>query len=183
MSYALARANRDIKHYPKRLRLLHWTVAALMLPMLIMGFCFGLVSEETGYIMGQWHVTLGILLLPAAIAQLIAYSYLPRPNMLDYMSYDNYWFAKLAHFFLHYAAIAMPVCGMLMCAPELHLIGGIKLPLPFELGKSIRQTLFEVHGTLATITAFVVGAHILGALKQHFWNKTPTLKGMLSDQE
>ena len=179
----MSRANAELRHYPRRLRWLHWIVAGLMLPMLVMGFSFGYVSEDTGRIIGQWHVTFGVLLLPAAIAQLIAYSYLPRPNMLDYMSYDNYWFAKMAHFFLHYAAIAMPVCGILMCAPEIQLIGGLALPLPFELSKSIRQTLFEVHGTLATITAWVVGIHILGALKQHFWNKTPSLKRMLADQE
>lgn len=166
------------RNYPRVLRWLHWAVASLMLAMLAMGFSFAYVDEASGRLIGNWHVTLGMVLLPLAIAQLVAYSYLPRPNMLDYLSYDNYWFAKLAHFYLHYAAIALPVSGILMCAPMVELVGGVQLELPFQLSKTVRKTLYELHGTMAQFTAWVVGAHILGALKQHFWNKNSSLKRM-----
>ena len=75
--------------------------------------------------------------------------------------------------------IAIPVAGYLMSGDKLLVLGDTAVPQLLELNKGLRKTLFGVHETLAWIAAFVIGLHVVGALKHHFIDKDDTLRKML----
>lgn len=166
--------------YPALTRWLHRLIALLMLSMIGLGwYISGLEYEDPGYqFLRQLHRTVGLLLFPLGLAHLYAYACLPRPAMVA-MPPKQLLLARLAHYFLLYVVIAIPVAGYLMSGDKLVILGGYQVPAIVELSKDVRKTLFEVHELLAWMTLLVVIVHAAAALKHHFIDKDDTLKKML----
>lgn len=174
-------ASRTIEKYPTTIRWLHRIIALLMIVMIALGWYLSEMDyENPSYnLLRQLHRTIGLSLLPLGLLHLWAYAYLPRPAFSAHLKPWEKTLAKLAHFFLLYVVIAIPVAGYFMSGDQLHILGGIKVPPLLELNKGLRKTLFEVHETLAWTAAFVIGLHVAGALKHHFIDKDDTLRKML----
>ena len=170
-----------VTRYPATIRWLHRIIALLMIVMIALGWYLSTIDNENpGYnSLRQLHRTLGLSLFPLGIAHLLAYAYLPRPAFSAHLQPWEKTLAKLAHFFLLYVVIAIPVAGYFMSGDQLHILGDVKVPQLLELNKGLRKTLFGVHETLAWMAAFVIGLHVAGALKHHFIDKDDTLRKML----
>ncbi|MEZ5538685.1 MAG: cytochrome b [Pseudomonadales bacterium] len=173
--------NGVVNRYPAAIRWLHRIIAVLMIFMIALGWYLSEIDyENPGYnTLRLLHRTIGLSLFPLGLAHLWAYAYLPRPAFSEHLQPWEKTLAKLAHFFLLYVVIAIPVAGYLMSGDQLHILGDIKVPQVWELNKGIRKTLFGVHETLAWTSAFVIGLHVAGALKHHFIDKDDTLRKML----
>lgn len=174
-------AGSAVTRYPATIRWLHRIIALLMIFMIALGWYLSEIDyENPGYnTLRQLHRTIGLSLFPLGLAHLWAYAYLPRPAFSAHLKSWEKTLARLAHFFLLYVVIAIPVAGYLMSGDQLVVLGDIKVPQLLELNKGIRKTLFGVHETLAWIAAFVIGLHLAGALKHHFIDKDDTLRKML----
>jgi len=174
-------ASRTIEKYPTTIRWLHRIIALLMIVMIALGWYLSEMDyENPSYnLLRQLHRTIGLSLLPLGLLHLWAYAYLPRPAFSAHLKPWEKTLAKLAHFFLLYVVIAIPVAGYFMSGDQLHILGDIKVPPLLELNKGLRKTLFEVHETLAWTAAFVIALHVAGALKHHFIDKDDTLRKML----
>ncbi len=173
--------SKTVEKYPATIRWLHRIIALLMIFMIGLGWYLSEIDyENPGYnVLRQLHRTIGISLVPLGLAHLWAYAYLPRPAFSAHLKPWEKTLAKLAHFFLLYVVIAIPVAGYFMSGNQLHILGDITVPQLLELNKGLRKTLFGVHETLAWIAAFVIGLHVAGALKHHFIDKDDTLRKML----
>ena len=170
-----------VTRYPATIRWLHRIIALLMIFIFFFGWYLSEIDyENPGYnVLRQLHRTIGLSLFPLGLAHLWAYAYLPRPNFSAHLQPWEKTLAKLAHFFLLYVVMAIPVAGYFMSGDQLHILGDFKVPQLLELNKGLRKTLFGVHETLAWTAAFVIGLHVAGALKHHFIDKDDTLRKML----
>lgn len=173
--------SKVVARYPATIRWLHRIIAVLMIFMIALGWYLSEIDyENPGYnSLRLLHRTIGLSLLPLGLAHLWAYAYLPRPAFSEHLQSWEKILAKLAHFFLLYVVIAIPVAGYFMSGNQLHILGDITVPQLLELNKGMRKTLFEVHETLAWTAACVIGLHVAGALKHHFIDKDDTLRKML----
>lgn len=170
-----------VTRYPATIRWLHRIIALLMIFMIALGWYLSEMEYEhpDKAMLLQLHRTIGLSLFPLGLAHLWAYAYLPRPAFSAHLQPWEKTLAKLAHFFLLYVVIAIPVAGYLMSGDKLLVLGDTVVPQLLELNKGLRKTLFGVHETLAWIAAFVIGLHVVGALKHHFIDKDDTLRKML----
>lgn len=171
----------SIEKYPLTIRWLHRIIALLMIGMIALGWYLSEIDYEAPnyVVLSQLHRTIGLILFPLGIAHLLAYAFLPRPAFSSSLQPWEKFLAKLVHVFLLYVVIAIPVAGYLMSGDRLVILGDITVPALFELTKDMRKTLFEVHESLAWLTAAVVGLHAIAALKHHFIDKDDTLKKMM----
>lgn len=172
---------QSAEKYPLIIRWLHRIIALLIIGMIVLGWYVSTLDyENTHYqFLRQLHRTVGLALFPLGIAQIIAYTTLPRPALAPTLKTWERRLAKLTHMFLLYVVIAIPVAGYLMSGDKLVILGDINIPVLHELKKSQRSALFEVHEMLAWTTAALVGLHVVAALKHHFIDKDDTLKKML----
>lgn len=167
--------------YPLTIRWLHRIIALLMIGMIVLGWYLSEIDYEApNYnVLRQLHRTVGLALFPLGIAHLLAYLLLPRPAFSVGLQPWEKFLARLAHMFLLYVVIAIPVAGYLMSGDKLVILGDISIPALFDVKKSTRSTLFEVHEILAWTAAAIIGLHVVAALKHHFIDKDDTLKKML----
>ncbi len=170
-----------IDKYPLTIRWLHRIIALLMIGMIALGWTLSEMDYEApSYAMlRQLHRTVGLALFPLGVAHFMAYAFMPRPALSVKLTSWEKGLAKLAHMFLLYVVVAIPVAGYLMSGDKLVILGDITVPALFELTKSLRKTLFEVHETLAWMAAAIIGLHVAAALKHHFIDKDDTLKKMM----
>ena len=167
--------------YPVLLRCLHWVIAACIITMIALGWRMSeLGYEATGYqVLYRWHGTIGLLLLPLGVAQLIAYSMLPRPALAANIQGWSRVLARFVHLFLLYAVVALPVAGYFMSGKYIVLIDGTSVPPIIDLSRTITKALFDIHVQLAWTVAAVVALHAAAALKHHFIDKDDTLRKIL----
>ena len=172
---------KNIEKYPLIIRVLHAVIALLMIVMITLGWYLSEMDYQDlgfGSLMAI-HRTIGLSLFPLGLAHLLAYAFLPRPELASGLKPWERALAKLVHMFLLYVVVAIPVAGYLMSGNKLVIVGDITVPALIELTKDIRKTLFDVHETLAWTAAAVIGLHAIAALKHHFIDKDDTLKKML----
>jgi cytochrome b561 len=170
----------SVSRYPSVTRWLHRVIALLVIGMIGVGaYLSGLEYEDPQHqVLLQWHRLIGLLLFPLGLAHLLAYAFLPRPAFSVTLKPHERVLAKLAHMFLLYVVIAIPVAGYLMSGDKLVIVGDSTVPAVVVLDKALRKTLFDVHATLAWLAAGVVAVHILAALKHHIIDKDDTLTKM-----
>lgn len=166
--------------YPLFTRWLHRIIALLIITMIALGWYVSeLDYEAPAYqFLRQLHRTIGLALFPLGLAHIYAYAFLPRPALAPTLKRHEVVLAKLAHMFLLYVVVAIPVAGYLMSGDDLVILGGYKVPALVIFSKNLRSTLVEVHENFAWVTACVVAVHAGAALKHHFIDKDDTLKKM-----
>ena len=170
-----------VEKYPSTIRWLHRIIALLIVGMIVLGWYISTLDyENINYqFLRQLHRTVGLALFPLGIAQLVAYTTLPRTALVPTLTTLERRMAKFTHMFLLYVVIAIPVAGYLMSGDQLVVLGDYKIPVFPQLSKSIRSTLFEVHEMFAWATAALATLHAVAAFKHHFIDKDDTLKKML----
>lgn len=170
----------SVTRYPVSVRWLHRIIALLLMFMIALGWYLSEINyEDPNYnVLLHLHRTIGVSLFPLGLAHLFAYAFLPRPALSPALKPWERVLAKIAHMFLLYVVIAIPVAGYLMSGDKLIILGDIRIPELLNLHKDMRKTLFGVHETLAWTAAVVIGLHVAGALKHHFIDKDDTLRKM-----
>lgn len=172
---------KTVEKYPLVIRWLHRIIAVLIIFMIALGWYVSTLDyENINYqFLRQLHRSVGLAIFPLGIAQIIAYTTLPRPALAPTLKTWERRLAKLTHMYLLYVVIAIPVAGYFMSGEQLVVLGDYKIPVFLQFSKSIRSTLFEVHEMFAWATAALVTLHAAAALKHHFIDKDDTLKKML----
>jgi cytochrome b561 len=170
-------------------RLLHWTMAALILFMLGLGvYMTDFVTDTYAqFDLFQIHKSWGFVIFVLALLRLgwRATHPAPAPNPMPRWQHLA---AEGAHRALYVLMIWMPVTGWLMAsASELQDMYGIKnmvfglfeMPDPFQPGdKDLAETLETLHFAGAVALAALLAAHVAGALKHHFVDRDSTLTRM-----
>ena len=91
--------------------------------------------------------------------------------------------ARTVHFTFYVLLIALPVAGWIansLTGRTIDFFGLFTIPaLPVGRNEGLAETIFGIHGTGGSIMIYLIGLHILGALKHTFIDKDGGIFRML----
>lgn len=129
------------------------------------------------------HMATGILILVLTVARLVwRLTHVQPPFPQDLRQWEAV-LARVVHFVFYALLLGLPVMawiGNSMYPAAIDMFGLFSIPaLPLAENRGLGHELLEVHGTMGSILIYLVGLHILGALKHHFYDKNGELYRML----
>jgi cytochrome b561 len=147
-------------------RILHWTMAAMIVAMLFIGI--GMVASLEDY---HWlltiHRPLGIAILALAAIRLIYRLFTPAPPLPGHMPAWQRLAAKSSHVLLYALMFAQPIVGWAMLSAARYpvvLWGSLLLPPILGHDAMLYAELRELHTVLAFLFFAVFLAHMSAAL-------------------
>ncbi|WP_273743976.1 cytochrome b [Burkholderia mallei] len=174
-------STRTPNRYDLLSRILHWSVAALVLAQFALGWTMPDVhgtAPPVGLV--AWHVALGTALIVVIAARLL-WPIVRRSPPAHQQGALLSFAASATHKLLYVALIAVPLLGWLNANGrtwQLKLAGAIPLPTiaaPHSLGAAIG----EWHSLSATLFIVLIGMHALAALVHRFVMKDGAFERMI----
>lgn len=163
--------------------ILHWAIAIAVIVTWRFAESAEHASEtEAAEIMSN-HMALGMIILALTVLRLIwRWTHSQPPFPKDLARWEAV-LARIVHFVFYVLLLALPLMGWVANSKynaPVDIFGLFSIPaLPLSRDEALGHELFEVHGTLGTIMIYLIGLHILGALKHHFIDKNGELFRML----
>jgi cytochrome b561 len=173
-----------IPAYSVTARVLHWLVAALVLPMIAVGI---IIANEWGGPVQQplydLHKSIGALLLPLIVVRLVyRLVHPPLPLPADIPALQQFA-AHATHWILYGLLIVQPVVGLIATSAypaPLPMFGLFELPHVWPENRPLSERLFALHRWLGLTIAAVAAIHIGAALQHHFVRRDRVLMRMLT---
>lgn len=175
-------------------RLLHWSIAAIILFMLGLGVYMTQIVTDVfeQFPLFQTHKSWGFVVFVLALIRVVWRLFNPAPTLPADMSPLERLGAHLSHWTLYILMFALPLSGWLMSsASPLQDLYGIKnmvfglfeMPDPYKPGDGDLEEWFKgVHYWCAWALALTLAAHVGAALKHHFVNRDTVLRRMLKGE-
>lgn len=168
-------------------RLLHWTMALLILGMIGVGAYMTELAKEDPLRaqLFAMHKSIGVTLLGLALIRLLWNLVCRPPEMPAVLKRHEVIISKATTGTLYLLMLATPIAGYLVSdtgGKPISYFGQFDLPMLMEKNHDLHEALEEVHGFLAWSMLALVGLHVLGALKHRFFDMDPeadVLKRML----
>lgn len=168
----------------------HWGMALLIAGMLLLGWIMGRIDAGGAKAAAfQLHMAIGLVTLFLSGLRLVWRVLIPGPvNDADGLGFQT-TLANITHGAFYLCFIGLPVTGWLSWsafAGSSNLNLGIVAvpPFPFEVLSFTQkaQVLYWAdagHHLLIWLLLLVIPAHVVAALKHHFWDRHDVLVGML----
>jgi len=163
-------------------RALHWTVAILVVPQLLIGDLMlilspGTVPTLTSYV----HPTIGILIGLLMVARLYWRSHNVLPVEPKDIGVSGETLSALTHYAFYFLLLINPIIGyFLACAANDHVyFGFIWLPHVIAGSHSSEILFFWLHLWIGVSIGLLILLHIIGALNHEFVLKDNVLRRML----
>lgn len=168
-------------------RLLHWSVAILVLTALILGLVGALTPRQANtvvflQVLYSAHKTIGVTVLALAVIRVVWAVTQPRPVPLHPNRQLETLAAETAHWLLYVAIFVMPLSGWVIHSAE---VGFAPIWWPFgqnlpfvPKSEALAATAATVHFAAAIVVSLTVAAHIGGALKHALIDRDNTLARM-----
>lgn len=173
---------KAIKYYPARSRLLHWSMAVLIISMLLVGLAMVESLAVWQPVAINLHKSFGVLLLLMVIIRLINKYFTPRPRLPKKMPNMQKTVAKISHIVLYAAMLLMPLSGWLMQSADgraVNVFGIFALPQLIEQNIKAYSFFREFHGWMAWLLIATITLHVLGALYHGLIRQDRVLASML----
>jgi cytochrome b561 len=163
--------------------ILHWAIAiAVIVTWRIAESVEHATRAESEVIMAN-HMALGVIIFALTVARLIwrfTHTQPPFPN--DLARWEAV-LARIVHFTFYVLLLGLPLMAWIGNSLEGEAIDVFALftvpALPVSADKRFGHEILEVHGTLGMVMIYLIGLHILGALKHHFFDRNGELYRML----
>jgi len=178
-------AHNETNRYGKVSRMLHWMTAILFIFLIPTGIFSSMIPEGTWY-RTQYsvvHKTIGLIVFGLFIARIIWNKKSKRPELDNSLKPKERKMAHIAHIALYLLMFSIPITGYIMTS----LHGYSSWFFIWELKPFLSESeAYKFWGLLHKyllqyLIYFILGSHILGALKHHFIDKhTKALKRMVS---
>jgi len=172
----------EVKQYNLTAQLFHWSIAALILGLIVLGFYMDSMERSPfKFELYGYHKALGILVLVMAVMRIIWKHVSERPSPLSHHKNWEKCLSKTIHIVLYLAMIAMPLSGWVMSSAGgygVSFFGLFDVPAIVDKNKELGRIAYQIHGVLPYIVMGCVGLHILGALKHHVLDQDETLRRM-----
>ena len=160
-----------IRTYPGAYKLLHWTMAFIILSMLFLGVAMVQSLDTWQHTAIGWHQSFGFLVFVLVIVRLLSRLWVESPPLPADLSMIQVFAAKASHILLYAFMLAMPLLGWLMQNANGLLVepfGLFHLPALVSQDLALYGLFRTLHGYAAmTFFAFIV-VHI-GAALFHGW--------------
>jgi len=173
---------KAIKYYPARSRLLHWSMAILIISMLLVGLSMVESLAVWQPVALDLHKSFGFLLLVMVIVRLINKYLTPRPRLPKKLPAYQVLAAKITHVALYAAMLLMPLSGWLMQSADGRTITVFNtFNLPHLIDANIKAYAFfrEFHGYMAWLLIIMIVMHVLAALYHGLIRQDRVLTSML----
>ena len=166
-------------------RVLHWTMATLILAMLFIGVgMVATVSEKHQWLLAI-HKPLGVAILLLAIVRLIVRLRNPPPPLPADLPALQKLAAHLSHWLLYALMIAMPLNGWAMLSAggyPVMLGSSLRLPAILPENALVFAWLRTAHGVLAYLLFLTFLAHMGAALNHGLIRRDGVLRSMVGDR-
>jgi cytochrome b561 len=161
---------------------LHWTVTALVITALGMGWIMtDMARTPLRLEVFDWHKWIGVTVLTLFFVRALWRLTHPAPAMLPMPAWQRQT-ARLVHGLLYLMLLVQPITGWIYSnasgRPIVYL-GLIPLPNLVDKDKALAHLFREIHSDGGVVLATLVGLHVLAALKHHFIDRDDTLRRML----
>jgi cytochrome b561 len=170
--------------YTPTARVLHWTVAVLVLLMLPLGL---VIANEWGgpaqTFLYNLHKSIGATLIPLVIIRLAYRLTHPAPPLPDDLPAMQRFAAHATHWALYVLILAQPIVGYIMTSAypaPVPFFGLFNLPPIWPADRPLSEALTLVHRNIGILIAIVAAMHIGAALYHHFVRKDRILMRMVS---
>jgi cytochrome b561 len=155
------------RHFSPLARLLHWTMAVLIIAMLFVGVAMVATVSHAHATLIALHRPLGVALLVLALIRVVVRLKNGSPALPDDMPALQRFAAKASHLVLYGLFIAMPLIGWAMLSAggyPVMLFGAWHLPAIVPQNVDLFALLRALHTWLAFALFATVLAHIAAAL-------------------
>lgn len=173
---------KAIKYYPTRSRILHWSMAILIIAMLFVGLSMVESLSVLQPLALSLHKSFGVLVLILLLLR-VANKYLtPRPKLPKKMTQIQKKAAKISHLVLYGAMLLMPLSGWLMQSADgraVNFFGLFTLPQLLEQNISVYAFFREFHALVAYLLIVTIVVHVLAALYHGLIKQDRVLASML----
>jgi len=175
-------------HYSTGAILLHWTIAALIIAQIPLGWQMGIDKSAKSFALFQLHKSIGITILLLTLLR-IAWRLTHRPPPLTVHGLEA-GLARFVHALFYVLLLALPLSGWLMVSiskvPVQTMLFGVvpwpNIPLVGGLSEAARHVLHEpteeAHELMAYIFMLAFLLHVAGALKHHWIDRDTSLQRM-----
>ena len=173
--------SEQVQNYNKVSKVLHWSVALLILGLLVVGFWMEGLTPPFKFEVYGIHKALGITVLLLAIVRIVWTHATQKPKALSTHKQWEKILSKTIHIVLYIAMLAFPLSGWVMSSAggyPISFFGLFEVPPIVGENKELSGLANQIHGLLAYIVIGCVGLHIIGALKHHVMDKDATLTRM-----
>ncbi len=170
--------NSKIMKYPLTSRILHWSMAILILFLLGLGiYMHEFLPKDAPNRMEVYglHKSLGALALVLIFVRIVNRLAFKAPNLPASLENWEKIAAHFVHFGLYLLMIIVPLSGYLMSnyfGYPVHFFG-IELPFLVEKNPEIGMIFAETHEIAAYSILGLIVFHVLGAIKHRFFDKNP----------
>lgn len=159
----------------------HWTIAILIICMLVFGYLLGSVPEVYRAQLSNMHKLTGLFILSLMLLR-ICWSFMNLKPMLPITT--PMWqrvIERIVHYSLYLAVIGMPLAGWVgsSAAGRYPHIGDMVFMLPIAQNQELVKQAFAVHGYLAIVLIVLVSIHVAAAFYHHFIKRDQILRRML----
>lgn len=161
----------------------HWTIAiAVIVTWRIVETAEHASKVDKAYWMGH-HKALGIAILVLTLGRLAWRLAHPVPPMSSTVAKWQRLLARGVHILFYVLLIGLPIGGWLATSyfgQGVDIWGVFTVPaIPVGNSPETGKSIIGLHKTGGEIMIYLIGLHILGALKHTFWDKDGTLFKML----
>lgn len=170
--------------YGRTARLFHWTIAALIIANLLLGFVGARAGETLHRILIDNHKAIGIIILALSAARLAWRLLHKAPPPLSTLHPFERAASAVVHWAFYLLMILVPLVGWWLSSavPQRHaieLFGIATAPfLPVSQSWPVAGRLHAAHAVLALSMAALLAIHIAAVLKHRFWDRDGTLDRM-----
>ena len=166
--------------YTRTARILHWTMAVAIIPLLIFGQ--QTMGNHQIHLLPTIHASAGFVILALLVVRLWWRWRNPPPETLVKAGWEM-MASKLAHWLLYAAMLFIPLTGWLAYTEHVRRSLGVRpaslfgwrIPLLPDFGINWHF----IHNWGGKIALALIAVHIAAALKHHFYNRDATLMRML----
>jgi cytochrome b561 len=167
-------------HYTRTARVLHWLMAALLIPMLLLGE-ETMGSHEAGFL-PTLHASAGFSLLVLLVIRVWwRWKHLPPQSM-----HKSAWeavAAKASHAMLYVAMALLPLTGWLAYTEHVRRSLGMRPASLFGfrilLLPDFGINWHLIHNWGGKLVLALIAVHVAAAAKHHFYDRDETLRRML----
>ena len=170
-----------IRRYSNVAVAFHWTVVALVLTQVVIGFTFAefLPKGPTQAALFTWHKTLGALILLLTLARLAYRLKNPPPPFPPELPPWRRTIAVWNHRLFYALLILLPLTGLVAVSGHAKswftpLVGGIPLPVVPGISGDTGDTSGDVHVVLVYTTIALLLLHVGAAIQQQFFEHDRT---------
>lgn len=169
---------REAGRYSGGAMLLHWAIAiAVLISWRFAESAEHAPRDEEMAAMAP-HMATGILILVLTVLRLLWRLGHKPPPFVGLRPWEAA-LARTVHFVFYGLLIGLPLAGWIgtsMQREAVDFFGLFTVPfLPTPADENGGHELLEVHGSAGEIFIYLIGLHILGALKHHFWDRNGEL--------